>query len=123
MTAADLLTKLQARKVRIDAIGGRLRIDAPKGVVTADLLQVLAEHKTEIMARIQGKPYLTARAELVIPLDAAPRYRWWQEGQSVAETLRELDAPLEVWRLYTDEPYPHGGFVAEVEHKRSERKS
>lgn len=35
-------------------------------------------------------PHLDRFGKLVIPLDCPPRFRWWQGGQSVAETVREL---------------------------------
>ena len=51
----------------------------------------------------QGKPYLVNRGrelELVIPCDCAPRYRYWAGGQSLAQTLAELNAPPDVWQRY-----------------------
>lgn len=50
-------------------------------------------------------PYLNGRGELIIPCDCDPRYRWWDGGQSVAATLKELGASREVWARYTDAPY------------------
>ncbi len=38
---------------------------------------------------------------LHIPFDAPARYRWWQGGQSIYETLIELRASVEVLRHYT----------------------
>ena len=35
-------------------------------------------------------PFLDAQGEVVIPLNAPRKYRWWAGGQSVAQTLREL---------------------------------
>ena len=35
-------------------------------------------------------PYLDAQGNLVLPMNAPERFRWWQRGQSVAETMREL---------------------------------
>ncbi|SRR5712692_7407516 len=43
------------------------------------------------------RPYLNDRGELIIPFDCDPRYHWWADGQSVAQTLAELNAPPEVW--------------------------
>lgn len=37
---------------------------------------------------------------LVIPFDSHPKYHWWKDGQSIAETLAELDAPYEVAKKY-----------------------
>ena len=50
MTALDLLTKLRSCGVAIEANGDRLKIDAPKGVITPELREALATNKTEIIA-------------------------------------------------------------------------
>ena len=34
--------------------------------------------------------------ELRIPRNCAPKFRWWQSGQSIFNTLLELDAPDEL---------------------------
>lgn len=36
------------------------------------------------------RPYLDSAGELVIPVNAPSKYRWWTGGQSVTDTLREL---------------------------------
>lgn len=36
------------------------------------------------------RPYLDQSGELVIPVNAPARYRWWQGGQPPSDTLREL---------------------------------
>jgi hypothetical protein len=41
-----------------------------------------------------NKPHIDENGDLIIPLDAEPKYRWWQGGQSAAETLAELQAAL-----------------------------
>jgi hypothetical protein len=46
------------------------------------------------------KPRLTPTGDLIIPYNAEARYRYWQGGQSVLATLRELNTPSEVLRLY-----------------------
>ncbi|HUK57469.1 MAG TPA: hypothetical protein VLY20_12520 [Nitrospiria bacterium] len=45
-------------------------------------------------------PFLRANNDLVIPFDADLRFHWWAGGQSIAETLRELNALPEVMRRY-----------------------
>src|ERR1041385_5198616 len=105
MSALFLIEKLSALGVRISISGDQLKLNAPKGAVTPELLQDVAAHKPEIMARIQGKPFIDSDDNLHVPHDADPRYRWWQGGQSVAETLRELNAPDSVMKLYADEPF------------------
>ena len=41
-------------------------------------------------------PFLKDGCELVIPLNAPDRYRWWQGGQSIFDTLLELKASDEL---------------------------
>lgn len=38
-------------------------------------------------------PYLKNDTELVIPLNSPDKYRWWAGGQSILDTLLELNAP------------------------------
>jgi hypothetical protein len=47
------------------------------------------------------RPHLNGRDELLIPFNSDPKYHWWKPGgQSIAQTLTELNAPAEVWRRY-----------------------
>ncbi|MFQ5801422.1 MAG: hypothetical protein ACE5JQ_00825 [Candidatus Methylomirabilales bacterium] len=56
-----------------------------------------------------AKPFLTPSGILVIPFEADSRYHWWAGGQSIAETLRELEAPAEVVNRYSPSlPRPSG---------------
>lgn len=40
-------------------------------------------------------PRITADGVLIIPFDCAPRFHWWNGGQTIAETRRELEATVE----------------------------
>jgi len=60
----------------------------------------------KIKPLIGEKPYLKSDGTLVIPSHSDPKYQWWAGGQSIADTLNELDVPIEVWRLYTGKSYP-----------------
>src|SRR5919197_4011240 len=53
VTAAELLAELQGRGVRLEAIGGRLRYDAPKGALTPELRRAMAAHKAEILGLVE----------------------------------------------------------------------
>ena len=35
-------------------------------------------------------PYLDAQGDLVLPINAPRRFRWWQGGQSVRQTMNDL---------------------------------
>jgi hypothetical protein len=49
-TAPDLVRALGERGVRLTSAGGRLLIDAPKGVLTDADRRAMAEHKPELLA-------------------------------------------------------------------------
>ena len=50
MTAAELITELEARGVLIEVTGDRLRVDAPKGAITPELRAALTARKAEVLA-------------------------------------------------------------------------
>jgi predicted amidohydrolase YtcJ len=54
----------------------------------------------------EGTPYIDSSGAIVIPSNADPKYHYWNGGQSLADTLRELNAPENVWRNHTEKPYP-----------------
>ncbi len=48
-------------------------------------------------------PYLSENGELIISSGAPGKYKWWDGGQSVKETLEELEAPEEVMKIYLNQ--------------------
>jgi hypothetical protein len=54
MTVAELLTDLYRRRVVLDVNGERLRVDAPKGILTPELRQALAKHKAKLVTYLEG---------------------------------------------------------------------
>jgi hypothetical protein len=56
-----------------------------------------------------GTPYFDESGALVIPFAAEPRYHYWNGGQPLAETLKELGAPEGVWKNHTTRAYPGQG--------------
>jgi len=46
------------------------------------------------------KPYLTPTGSLIIPCNTEAKYRYWQGGQTVLKTLKEIGAPPEVIQHY-----------------------
>lgn len=52
------------------------------------------------------KPYITDEGVLVIEKDCDPAYHWWAGGKTIAQTLIELRASEDVWKLYSHEEYP-----------------
>ncbi|MBI4582733.1 MAG: hypothetical protein HY717_01675 [Planctomycetes bacterium] len=57
MTTAVLLAELSRAGVRLAAAGERIRLDAPRGVLTPELRNLLAEHKTEILEALRRVAY------------------------------------------------------------------
>jgi hypothetical protein len=45
-------------------------------------------------------PYIDNSGHLVIPFNSDPKYQYWNGGQSLAETLHELNATEEVSGKY-----------------------
>jgi len=52
------------------------------------------------MESTEQMPYLTENGELIISSNAPAKYKWWNGGQSIKETLEELEAPEEVVHRY-----------------------
>jgi hypothetical protein len=66
--------------------------------VSTDLEALNPNKKSEfskvsnVSSEARKKPYIKNCSELILPMDAADKYRWWAGGQSVFDTLLELDA-------------------------------
>ena len=92
MTPSQLLADLQTRGIRVTVAGERLRVDAPRGALTADLRAKLTANKSQILAQLrQGNLYevpagWTSRAWVerlrylagicILPTRAAELYEW-----------------------------------------------
>jgi hypothetical protein len=70
-------------------------------------LKWLAEMVWESTEGGFGIPYID-NGTLVIPFDAPAKYRWWQGGQTIAETLEELGASEEIKQKYRPAGYGEG---------------
>jgi hypothetical protein len=68
MNAAELIIELETRGVLIEAAGGRLRVDAPKGVITPELREALAACKAEVLAILNTpEDEIEWRVEAMLP--------------------------------------------------------
>jgi hypothetical protein len=79
---------------------------ASRGIIELRQGQVIemSLRQAQILAdKIKPLPYLD-NGVLRIPFDSDKRYRWWQKGQSITETLRELNASDEILKRYKS-PY------------------
>ena len=65
----------------------------PESEVRA-LLDYIKSNKNEIIRYLKGSstpmPYITDFGSLVIPFDSPNRFHWWNRGQGICDTLREL---------------------------------
>jgi hypothetical protein len=55
MTAPELLADLRARGIRVRVVGDRFRL-APLGVLTPELLEVVRQHKPELLRLLTDRP-------------------------------------------------------------------
>src|SRR3569832_452560 len=86
MNTLEFLSYLRTLEVKLSVDGDRLRLSAPKGVLTPTLRQELAEHKAEILAFLHnanragdstvGSLQPVARNES-LPLSSAQQRLWF----------------------------------------------
>ena len=105
--AQELIREIEkvGASIGLDTDCATLRIEAPRGALTSEQKDELAIHKQDIIQILKdiqaaNQPYINEHGVLVIPFDSDPRYHWWAGGQSVLETLRELNASPEVIAMH-----------------------
>ena len=59
--------------------------------------------QAELGALEDVKPYLKDGNQLIIPQNSPQKYRWWQGGQSIEATLRELEVSEETIKRYVQD--------------------
>src|SRR5688572_11418992 len=74
MTAQELLERLTSRGVRLAATEGRLRFDAPAGVMSPELRRELAQHKPELLVLL-AKSDLARLVQQAAALPEMPGHR------------------------------------------------
>lgn len=62
--------------------------------------QVINVTNTPLASNKNDKPWIDQKGNLIIPFDSNPKYHYWAGGQSLKETLDELNAPPEVYARY-----------------------
>ena len=105
MSAVELLTELHSRGIQLEAAGDRLRFDAPKGALTPELRQSMAEHKAELLELVDRRlrtsaTDLVAVAELLVAGSALG----WPE-LSIAPHLA-IGAGEDAWLKFLECPPP-----------------
>lgn len=93
LTAVALVHEASRRGVDLTADGDRLRVEAPAGVMTPELLEALRARKVEILEELRRQgvpppPRIGRCGELVIPFACNERFRWWTAPSAEERELR-----------------------------------
>jgi TubC N-terminal docking domain len=72
MTPAALMAGLAARGVRLTALGHALRVDAPRGVLTAADREALVAHKPAVLAALRAEASRTTATAVETWADGVP---------------------------------------------------
>jgi hypothetical protein len=54
----------------------------------------------------KDSPYIDNHGTIIIPFNSDQKYRYWNGGQPLSDTLLELNAPEDIWGKHTEKPYP-----------------
>jgi hypothetical protein len=101
MNASELIATLEQQGFTLIPLPeGKLAVK-PADSLTDALRQSIRQCKREVV-NLLTRPYLNAKGELIIPFTSAPRFHWWNGGQSIQQTLRELHAPPDVFSRYVE---------------------
>ncbi len=112
MNAATVVERAESVGVTLAASGtGSIKVIGDRDKVD-QLLPIIRDNKNELIRFLQRRPIAIQKDtasddadypkpcivnnELRIPRNCAPKFRWWQNGQSIFNTLLELDAPDEL---------------------------
>jgi thioesterase domain-containing protein len=68
MSAADFLSELRSRDIRVWAVGGELRCNARAGVLTPELRDQLRQRKSEILEFLASAQVLAEQQRAIVPL-------------------------------------------------------
>ena len=102
MDAAAFIADLRARAFAVYAAGDALYV-TPTSKLSAEDVARIKETKAAILAVLNApKPMPSLRdGSLRIGFDCDESFQWWKpEGQPLAQTLADLDAPADVVRRY-----------------------
>ncbi len=111
MTPDTLLESLRGRDIRLSANGDRLRVDAPRGRLTAELRDTLRQHKRELLALLRvpvGDGQITPNdlpVEWRLEWEERAAIREYEGGQArehaEAEALQEITERIRIAGLRT----------------------
>lgn len=77
MTTTQLIESLSASGIQLSVTDGRLKIDAPAGVLTVEMKTEMAVHKPELLRLISSALCKICKAQL---LTDEPRHFWCPAG-------------------------------------------
>jgi hypothetical protein len=97
VSALALMRDLQAAGVVLEARDGRLRVDAPVGIVTPDIRDSLARHKPELLAMLAADP---AEYENWAPLDVPVAWTNRPDVITVVEDLANGLGPRRIAKTF-----------------------
>ncbi len=69
MTPEEVIDKAQSLGAVLAAKGDRLRVDAPRGALSLELRQALAEHKAQILEHLNQQEHVNGRYQKVYSSD------------------------------------------------------
>jgi hypothetical protein len=52
-----------------------------------------------------NNPYIDDSGNIVVPFNADPKYHFWNGGQSLADTLMEINVTENIWSKHIEKPY------------------
>jgi len=77
-----LIVELRERHIRLSANGDRLVVEAPRGVLTAELCETLRRHKADLLALLT----VVANPRTLTPADLPSDWRLeWEERAAIRE--------------------------------------
>ncbi len=91
MNAEAIVEEIKSSGGQLILIDGGLKAKA----LNESTRQLVKDNKDEIILFMasQNKPFIKNGSELIIPSGCHSKYKWWEDGQSIFETLLEIDAP------------------------------
>jgi hypothetical protein len=54
----------------------------------------------------KDSPYIDDNGAIIIPFTADEKYHYWNGGQTMEDTLMELNASEDIWKNHTVKSYP-----------------
>jgi hypothetical protein len=104
MSDLDTYREFLRRGFQFQVKEDRLDVKGTTEPLTPELIDLLKEHKSEIVTLVaewqKGGPFLQPNGNLVIPFSSEPKYHWWNGGIPLSEIRREFsNGPYGPWHF------------------------